>query len=351
MSKPKKSESSPAKKDERRGRPKDARTQHDAPRNSEEELAEQGYALLDEGEFEVALELARELEKRQYTAAFDIAAQAHAGLEDIQLAIDTLERGVEQAPECWANWQLLGNYRSDLDDFRGAAEAYERALVCDDTWKDSIRLNQAILANRQEDYAGSIRYLDKIRDAELELLVADTRITALRGLDQTEEAFTLAEQCLADPDERTPKSDALAYIAAAQGKMRLQRGDDRTDIRQASFDAMARFGVCPAMLELLRHLDDRTSEGSRYLRLLIHGELPEPLQQTHDGLLGYFVTYDVVADAPESAMPWIQEIEDLTFPGVSVTLDEVAVIDEPPSQRSGIYWISGRSLYDDGAEQ
>jgi len=91
-----------------------------------------------------AIKIAGQLEKLRFSSAFEIAAQAYSGLENLEKAVSILERGVNLAPDVWLNWQLLGNYLSDLQRFEDAASAYQNALKCPKAQAGSIQLNQAI---------------------------------------------------------------------------------------------------------------------------------------------------------------------------------------------------------------
>src|SRR5262245_5741741 len=118
-------------------------TPSDRRKQESEKLAEAGYQHLKDGDAEAALRVAEELESLLYTATFEIAALAHRQLGDIEAAVALLKRGLEIAPVVWVNWQLLGNYLSDLERFDEAAFAYESALECPGVWRSSVHLNQA----------------------------------------------------------------------------------------------------------------------------------------------------------------------------------------------------------------
>lgn len=126
-----------------------------------EELTSQGFRCLEVQDYSGALEVAAQLEDRRYTAAFEIGALAHAGQDQLEQAVELLERGVEAAPDVWLLWQLLGNYRSDLDRFDDATQAYEHALQCTDVSKPSVYLNQAILFGRLGQYKQALALLDQ----------------------------------------------------------------------------------------------------------------------------------------------------------------------------------------------
>lgn len=211
------------------------------------ELAERGFSLVREGDYKAALKVAKQLEKLRYTAAYDIAAQAHAGLGDLDEAVSTLERGLQKAPDCWLNWQLLGNYRSDQGDYDAAVAAYERALTCPDVCEDSIRLNQAILANRRRDYAAAEACLRRVTDPEFRLEVATTRVRALEGTGRLDDAMLLAEQTLAGEWEGETAARNLPYVVAALARMRLLRGIDPGEVRGFILGSLEQ---CPDTQEL-----------------------------------------------------------------------------------------------------
>src|SRR5688572_21492310 len=120
----------------------------DFTKRKSEKLAEKGYRNLQDGDAAAALKVSAELEALRFTAAFEIAALAHAQLGDLEAAVTTLRRGLDIAPTVWINWQLLGNYLSDLERYDEAASAYDKAMECVGVHESSIRLNQAILASR-----------------------------------------------------------------------------------------------------------------------------------------------------------------------------------------------------------
>jgi tetratricopeptide (TPR) repeat protein len=309
---------------------------------STEALAERGFDCVREGAFAEALEIAGRLETRQHTAAFDIAAQAHAGIGDLEAAVRTLERGVAAAPDCWLNWQLLGSYRSDLGDFVGAAEAYERAGACDGAWIGSIRLNQAILAGRRGDHAGAVRQLDGLADADLELHAAEVRATALEALGRLDEAASLAEVCLERTRDLEDAPAGLAGLAAALGRVRLARGEPSATVRRFVVEAVDRFAPHEDLFALVRDLDGRTDPDAVYLRLPIHAQreataLDEPR--------GYYLTYDVIAADTGQALTFVRDFEPPGDTRATLTVEEVERLEPRPGQPLGVCWRTGRAWY------
>ena len=110
---------------------------------------DEGLDLLDAGDAKGALKIAKELERKRFTGAFDLGAQAYAALGWKEAAVSYLRKGLKEHHDSWLNWQLLGNYLSDLERYDEADDAYESALACDDPWKACVRMNQAIMWNRR----------------------------------------------------------------------------------------------------------------------------------------------------------------------------------------------------------
>jgi tetratricopeptide (TPR) repeat protein len=322
----------------------------DERRKRSEELADTGFALIREGNYEEALGIAGELEELRFSAAFDIAAQAHSGLGDLQKAVETLERGVAKAPTCWLNWELLGSCRSDMGDYSGAEGAYEQALTCPAPSEDSIRLNQAILANRRGNHAQALNYLDMVGEPGLSLRAAVARITALEGMGRIDEALSVADACLAKEWEEEDVSEWLSYIAASQGRMRLGKGCSPNSVRRSAMNALEEFGSDGDLLALIRDIDGCYSTEAQYFRLLIHAKVAAD-QSMHQEAKGYFVSYDVVAETPERALVWVQEFECADSVPATLCIEEEEVLEERPGDPMGVYWRSGRCYYMDEDEE
>ena len=314
-----------------------------------EKLAEEGFALLQEGNYQAALDISRQLEEIRYSAAFEIAAQAYVGLGDLSRAVATLERGVKEAPDAWVNWQLLGNYRSDMGNYEKAADAYERALQCPKVSEPSVRLNQAILAERCEDYGRALGLLDMIRDEHLALETADVRITTLWGLGELDDALSLADACLAADPRSECDTETLARIAANQGRLRLEKGWPSDEVRTSVMDSLAAFPGNEKLLALVRDIDGCFSKKAQYFRILIHAKIPEK-HPLHKDVKGYFVPYDVVAETPEHALKWVREFEHDEGCPISLTIEESEVLEGRPKDPMGVYRIAGRAYYQEDDE-
>ena len=314
----------------------------DLKRKKAERLADKGFACLGEGDYAGALGIAKKLEDLKHTAAFDIAAQAYARLDELPRAIETLERGVKNAPDCWLNWELLGNYRSDTERYEQAELAYQSALTCSNVWTDSVRLNQAILAGRRGEPDRSLILLDSVKDPELSLRVAYARVTALEDMGRLEEALSLADQCLGQGWEAEDSRHILAGIAAARGRIGLLRGWNKDVVRRSAMDAFVRYGSDKCLLSLIRDIDARHCREAKYFRLLIHAANENPEDPDWKG---YYTTYDVVAASEDQALAWIREFERPEESQVTLSVESCDTLEERPEDPIGVYRATGRCYY------
>lgn len=318
---------------------------NDIMRKRAEKLTAKGFASLREGEYEVALEAAKELEEMRHTAAFDIAAQAYAGMDDLESAVKTLNRGLEKAPNCWLNWQLLGNYLSDLEKYDNAAAAYDKALACPDVWVGSVHLNQAVLATRRSEYESALAILNELHEDELRLVVASSRIEALEGIGRLDEAVMLAEDILAGEWEEESDSQYLGLIAAALARIRLRQGSAPNDVRNSVFKAVRLHGSNSALLRIIRNIDARYSKEAQYFRLLVDCKIPED-NPLHSDAKGFYVTYDIVSDSVSHALDIVREFEsDIGENGIHV--EESEILEPRPEDPCGVYKQFGRCYYAD----
>ena len=309
-------------------------------------LVNQGFQHLHAREFEKALDVARQLEELQCFAAFELAALAHKGVGDREEAVRVLQRGAEAAPEVWSDWQLLGNSFSDLDRVKEAEAAYDQALRCEKVWTDSIRLNQAVLASRRERFDEALELLGQVVDVELRYHATEHRVNILRRLDRTDEAAAMAEAILEEEHGKEGDAESLARTAAALGRIHLEQGRDRTQLRERILKWMDQYRrACTPLMAVLRDVDGLWSDRARSFKLTVNVTFPD------DHLLraesaGFYVVCDVVADDVDEAMYFVRrlEAEDL---GETFEIDQQRESDVDPQLLKGVYWRSGRVFYGD----
>ena len=307
-----------------------------------EKLAEAGYQHLKDGDAEAALKVAAQLEVLGFTATFEIAALAHGQLGDLEAAVDVLRRGLEIVPTVWINWQLLGNYLSDLERYDEAASAYERALECPDVHQSSVRLNQAILASRRGLNDQALSYAEQVTDPDLALRAASARVTALVATGRLDEAMSIGDAILAKAD--SDESDEFACLAASLGRARMASGMPVQEIVAFAIHALDEYDRNNGqLLALIRDADNQYSATAKYYRLLIDIKISvtDPLSQ-HGA--GYFVRYDVVADSVEQALTFVDRMESTVGRG-DLLVQESEVLEDRSDDPKGVYKRSVRHYY------
>lgn len=313
-------------------------------RRKAERLMGRGYERLEERDFTEALAIAGKLEGLRHTSAFDIGAQAHAGLGEPAKALALLERGVHVAPDCWLNWELLGNTRSDQGDYDGAAAAYTRALACPEVGEDWVRLNQGVLANRRRQHEEALRFASMVKEEELAAAAASVEMDALHCLGRAAEALALGEPWLRGERE-TDDDGAIARMAASRARIRVERGDPREDVRAEAMAAQALHGFATELQAVIRDIDGQFNEQAQYYRLELEADLPDGVPED-EGIRGYYVNYDVVAESPEGAVAWAQEMEALQLPEASpLRIASWEVVEPRPKDLMGVYGRGGRIFH------
>lgn len=310
-----------------------------------EKLTRKGYACLKENDYDGALKIAKQLDDLRHTASFEIAALAHAGMNNIEEAVKILEKGVDFATDCWLNWQLLGNYRSDLGRYDEADTAYKHALECTNVWESSVYLNQAILAIHLDQYEDALKKLDCVCEPELHLEVVATRIDALIGMGRIDEASRLGLTTLAEQLDDETEGELMGYIAASICRIRLKQKEDKELIREFAIKSLQYHHNSPSLLAVIRDIGARYSPRAMYYRMFLHAKI-HVTNSLDDTVKGFYVNYDVVADDSMEALEFIlkfendEEIENLS-------IEEIEALEHRPDDPKGIYWRSFRFYYEE----
>lgn len=313
-----------------------------------EKLADTAYAYLDEGEYEQALEISRQLEKMRYTAAFEIGAIALDSLGETAAAVDLLERGMGLADDVWINWQLLGNLYSDLDEFQKANAAYKNALDCVGVIDDSVNLNLSILHYRNKNYSKALALLGAIKDEDFAYCCTDIKVSSLFCLNKIDEAASLAEKTMQSCRDILALSerdlDAVGRMTASLGSIKLSKGEDKQQVKIWVMEQLLDNISNDALLTLVRDIDSIYSTECKYYRLLVECKLPEISNKFADAS-GYFVSYDIIADDLGEALDYVAEFEDKDLRG-NMQVEEVEELKHKDTDQKGVYWRSVKTFYD-----
>lgn len=311
-----------------------------------ESLLEKGRALIEEGEFDAALEIAAELEELGNCGGFELAALAQAGKGDLEAAVATLQRGVAVAPEVWLLWVLLGNHLGELRRYDDAEAAYHRALACPGCSPDPVRLNLAIVARQRHRPEIALELLDGLRDPAVLGHEREVRVSTLFDLGRQQEALALAESFL-EGGAPEDKDGAARWdrVAAAAASIRMSLSHEPADVRRWILDRLSEARASPALLRALRELDGKRSPAARRFDIIVHGavSLRGPDNRR---VPGFFTRYLVAAETPEHGLELIRELEQL--PGdepANLSIKTVEDLGPAADEPLGVAFRLGRMYY------
>ncbi len=303
-------------------------------------LYEEGLTAFQEQRDDDALRLADQLEDRRYSGAFEVRALVLDRQGDTEAAVECLEEGVGHAPQTWLLWQLLGNFRSDLERYGDAQAAYEAALACPEVDTDSVKLNQAVLLRRLEEHEQALAILETIEDPQFRLKVASVRLGSLFDLERYEEVAALGKAALeSDVGGEEPDPRSTAHILGAVALAGRATGEDPETTRSLALEGIEYDPYSGHALWVLREVEQACSEDARLWRVGMDGR-----DARMDGI-GFYVLHTVVADTAYEAFEYAREIEETNGFDV-LEFDEAEEGEARPDLPKGVYNRGLRYTYE-----
>jgi len=185
------------------------------------ELMDKAYECLDSCDANGALKIGKKLKSMKYSGGFEIMAMAYAADDQKDKAIECLEEGVETCPDLWILWQMLGNYRSDQDEFDKAMACYDKAAACPNGDTSSVNLKRAVCLCRQGLYERALNTLQRVTSEECRIQRESVRVGCLVELRRFDEAIRRGEELAKGAGGQV----SLAYVFLAGA--RLSGGEKR----------------------------------------------------------------------------------------------------------------------------
>ncbi|MCW5934786.1 MAG: hypothetical protein KIT45_10915 [Fimbriimonadia bacterium] len=304
---------------------------------SEDAWMEEGFALLEEGEYERALKVADKLLKKKHTSGFEIKARAWWELGNTQQAIETLEEGLKIAPEIWVFWDMLGKIHSDEAQFQDALAAFQQVFQFPDADSNGNYYNIALTYHRMGEPDLAERELANMQVPEdhILFLYRETLRAAIaieRG--QSEDALQIAHAILKHPLSQMVEPYELAPLYTSLTKAIYDLEGDTPKMREALQKAVQCDKSWMGIQDFIRELRNQTSDSAHRFRVMIEGRRQiEPNRPP----LGYFANYYCVADSPEEALEFIREFEpEEERSGLKISHKEQ--LDPAPGELKGVYW-------------
>ncbi|MBN1264339.1 MAG: tetratricopeptide repeat protein [Anaerolineales bacterium] len=304
------------------------------------EMAELGCSSFEESNNEDILEFAQKIIKVGLPDGFEAAAMAYAEIGELDEAIKTLEQGVSRFPDYWQNWELLGNYKSDAGLFEEAAEAFHKALQCQDVWVDSVYYNYAVALARSGEFELAVDTIDKVVDPVFDINAALLRIGLLMDLGFDEEALELSDEWLSRDWKKFGDKEKLARFRASRAWLLHRTGTPVEKVRQYLVESIRESPPNEALFTMIRIVDNLKSEYAFAYRLEIIVEPPEDCECCD--WKQYYVAYDIAMENEEQAIAWVREFEGCENPSTRVRIARSELLEVVKDAYLGVYWNSGR---------
>jgi tetratricopeptide (TPR) repeat protein len=310
-------------------------------------LLEQAYSLIQQGDAEQAIIVGNQLLENHHARGFEIIALAYEQQGRISEAVGILREGVAKVPNAWPLWELLGNLFSDQEEFNDARNAYQKALSCPNCDADSINYNRAILMKREGKFDEAVKLADQIKAEDLKTKVRVLRISLLNAMRKHEDAVKLGNELIAEivKQQSIPEEDMqdLARAYSEVGRGHWEGKLDRQAAWENAWKALEWDRSDNSALWLVREIINRKSPGSKWFKLIVEGRWHFPLEPDKPPP-GFITTYEVVADTPEDALAFAQDLEPVEV-RQSMRLDQHEDMGAFPDNHQGVYWRSAYGFY------
>lgn len=303
-------------------------------------LIDKAYDLIEECELEKAAEIANSIIKDGEVEGYFILTDIAYEEENLERCIQILQKGISEFGNHWKLWMRLGNYQSDTDQFEEAEYSFERAQYSTDSDVSLVKLNKAVLASKQSQYETALNLLEEAWEDYsmkcycLKLDILDDQgkyneILSSINQEQFEDEY--------DNDVET-MSKILFFLAKASYKSKKRK--DAISYLNISLEQNRNN---EQSLWLRREIYGHRNSINKYFRVLINGDYED--DETNGAEMGFFSSYDVVADSINSALKEIVDFEPLELNKETFKVEEYEILNENSNDPSGIYLTSGFSIY------
>ena len=99
----------------------------------------------------------------------------------------------------------------------------------------------------------------------------------------------------------------------------------------------------PTALSLIREVEERVSKSAKYFRIMVEGQWAWEADED-SGPLGFYTTYDVVAENADEAFRFVSRFEPSEV-RASLRLESTEEIEARPDDPKGVYKVTGYHLF------
>lgn len=314
-------------------------------------LYKEGIELIEDGQFEKALEIGKRLERIRWTGGFELQAIAFENMDRLEDAIKILQRGIEAAGGPYFLFSRMGNYLSDMERYDEALEAYDKGLALSETDELLFKLNRGIVFWRKDNSKQALnemaayeaeannRGVDEAIYWHFKAQLADVLKDLERAAEYKKTVAELEPHIFDDDEFSSEKARICAAYAQYLWDQKSLEETERWLGRAIELDpanTVAHWVVREKNKRLI-------PEGGIYFRMIIEGIWPASL--SGDGIeYGFFTTVDCVAETSEQALALARPF----FPKEvqkSLVAEEVEILEQDAEQPKGLYKFSGYNLF------
>ncbi len=310
-------------------------------------LLEQAYNLIQQGDAEQAIIVGNQLLENRHARGFEIIALAYEQQGRSAEAIAVLKEGVSKVPGAWPLWELLGNLYSDAEEYPEAFNSYQKAMNCPNVDTDSVNYNYAILLKRMGRLDEASSLCDRISGPDLNNKVRVLKLSVLNAQSKFDEAIQFGkrfiEELVVVPDLPEEDMQDLARGYAEVGHAHWKGQYNREAAWENAWKALEWHRSETSALWLVREIINRKSAASKWFKLVVEGRWHFPIDP-EKAPPGFITTYEVVADSPEDALAFAQDLEPLEVRG-TMRLDSHEDMGSFPDNLQGVYWRSAYGFY------
>ena len=301
-----------------------------------EQLSDQAWILIDEGNFEEALEIGQILIDNGAENGYRISAMVKAMDENWDEAIELLKQGIEKHPEVWQLHLQLGNFYSDTGRFPEAIKAFIKAGNLPNAEKHWAEMNKGMVYYREQNFDAALNTFQKIQHPDAINQAFEIQLRILDQVNRYDLIIEMAEEELENLQTPDNQAEAILMASICIYVANAYFMEDETEATLHYTRQAIEFDRTNAEAPyLMREAEPVFSDDSQIYSLIVSGQLDHEEGQT----LSFTSTYAVVADSVDEALEFIRNYEIEAVNKQSLIVQEVEETDNTEDEAKGIYQV------------
>jgi len=316
-----------------------------------QKLYDEGWDLLEEGNFEQAMEVGKRLERLRWSGAFELQAAVYESEDNLEAAVSVLRKGLDKTSGHYLLSSRLGNTLSDMGHYEEAIEAYKVGMALETTDITLFRMNIGLVYSRMDQNEKALSEYQKIESDVLargnkEPIFWHYKGCLARVFSDLGETSKLAEliepirkNLLDNSDFKSSKSRIAAAYAVSLSQLNQDAASIRWLTRAIELD---RNGWQCKWLKREKLVKSHPIGGKLYY-ITADGIWPSYL--TDDEEWGALACFEVVADDEQQAFEFSKSFIHESARD-SFILDEFEILENKTPEPKGVYEVNPYIFYD-----